>query len=313
MYMVNPNYTLILKNNKELLYCTKNKYSKIKVEDKEINLLNSILNSELFEFQETKIFKELLKKKVIVKCDYMKSNRNIKYYLETFIDSKVNMNLLEKKKVLIIGLGGIGCEMINHLVGNGIKNFIILDFDKIDLSNLNRQYLYNFNDVSKNKTEIITEKMLQKNPDLFIKHYQKYINNSEEIIKIVYEEKPNIIICAADTPFIDLRINILKACIRTNTPCIFGGVSVFSGQYGPTFIVKSKMQAYLKKLERVKSYVINSNVTKASFGPTNSIISAYMSLDVFMLLLGKKTYISSLNKVKEIDFIKRSEYETEKF
>ena len=313
MYMINPNYSLILKSNNELLYCRKNKYSKIKVKDNEITLINNILDNELFEFQESKIFKELLKKRIIVKCEYMQQNRNTKSYLETFIDSKVNMNLLEKKKVLIIGLGGIGCEIINHLVGNGIKNFIILDFDKVDLSNLNRQYLYDFNDVSKNKTEIITEKMLQKNPNVYIKYYQKYISNSDEIVKMIQEENPNILICAADTPFIDLRINVLKACIKTNTPCLFGGVSVFSGQYGPTFITKTKMKTYLKKLERVKSYVINSNVTKASFGPTNSIISAYMSLDIFMLLLGKKQYISSLNKVKEIDFIKRSEYETEKF
>ena len=100
--MINPNYSLILKSNNELLYCRKNKYSKIKVKDNEITLINNILDNELFEFQESKIFKELLKKRIIVKCEYMQQNRNTKSYLETFIDSKVNMNLLEKKKFLII-------------------------------------------------------------------------------------------------------------------------------------------------------------------------------------------------------------------
>ena len=94
---------------------------KITINDSEVKILKNILKKEFFEKDNSSIFKKLLNKKEIIKCDNVSSNRNTASYLEVYTDSKIDMSQLENKVVLVVGLGGIGCEIITHLVGNGIK------------------------------------------------------------------------------------------------------------------------------------------------------------------------------------------------
>ena len=223
------------------------------------------------------------------------------------------MEELNKKRVFIIGLGGIGCEIINHLVGVGIKYFTILDFDNVDSTNLNRQYLYNDCDISKSKVDVVEQKIKLKNPSAIVKSYNMFVKNYDEIENIIKKEHIDIVICAADTPFLDIRIFILEACISCKVPCIFGGVSILTGQYGPTFLNSKKMSLYLKKLNKIKKEVKCNNTNKSSFGPTNTIISAYMSIDIIMTLLNIRKSINSLNKIKTLNFITRKDYEEERF
>ena len=54
-------------------------------------------------------------------------------------------------KVLIIGLGGLGCPLITYLAASGVGKIGVVDFDKVEISNLNRQILFNFKDIGKFK------------------------------------------------------------------------------------------------------------------------------------------------------------------
>lgn len=312
-YRINPKYSLILKKSGQLLCSNKDKYICIDIDENEKNYILEILENEMFKKQDSKIFKILDKKKIIIKCINTTYSRNTNLYLNTYTDSNVNMNDLYDKKVLIIGLGGVGCEVITHLVGNGVNSFVILDYDDVDNTNFNRQYLYSEDDISKNKVQIITKKIKEKKSNANVVGYNLFINDSKELMAILNKEKVDIVVCAADTPFLDIRIFILEACIGTNIPCIFGGVGVLKGQYGPTFIDKNKMKKYLEQLYKVKELVECNNINKASFGPTNTIISAYMAMDVIFTLLNKKKYINSLNRIKELDFIKRVDNEEKRF
>jgi len=55
-------------------------------------------------------------------------------------------------KVLVIGAGGLGCPLLLYLSNLGIKNLGVVDYDKIELSNLNRQVLFNYGDIGKFKS-----------------------------------------------------------------------------------------------------------------------------------------------------------------
>ncbi len=312
-YIINPEYSLILKKNNQLL-CTKNgktKYFLVNKEEKDA--LMAVLNNEMFDIQQSAIFNQLLKKKVIIKCDDYTDLRNTHLYLKSYTNSAIDMLNLSNKRVLVIGLGGIGCEVITHLVGNGINYFSIMDYDVVDGSNLNRQYLFDYCDLSKSKALLVEKRIKEKNPNAFVNKYDMFINSDSQIIKIIDQDKIDIVVCAADKPFLDIRISVLKACIKTDVPCIFGGVSILSGQYGPTFIFKTKMQKYLNQLTKAKDLVQCCNINKASFGPTNSIVSAYMSMDIIMTLLNKKKYIKSLNTIRTLNFLSRVDNEEKKF
>ena len=83
---------------------------------------------------------------------------------------------LQNKKISIIGMGGIGCPLSQYLISSGIKNLNIFDNDIVKKNNLNRQSLYNINDLDKKKTLIAKKKLLETNPHAKINDYDQKIN-----------------------------------------------------------------------------------------------------------------------------------------
>ena len=79
-----------------------------------------------------------------------------------------NFELIQEKTIAIFGLGGVGGTCLEALVRTGFKNFVLCDFDKVDLSNLNRQILYTQKDVGKDKTEVAAYRIIAINPDAFV-------------------------------------------------------------------------------------------------------------------------------------------------
>ena len=73
--------------------------------------------------------------------------------------SEENLNILSKVKVGIVGVGGIGCPLTQYLVSSGIKELLLVDGDVVEKSNLNRQILFNLNDIGKKKVNVAKEKL----------------------------------------------------------------------------------------------------------------------------------------------------------
>ena len=90
---------------------------------------------------------------------------------------------LIKSKILIIGAGGLGCTIVDHLVRAGIGTIGVIDEDKIDISNLHRQSLFSTRDLKKYKVDVL-KKSKEINPNIKIKILKKINpNNIKSIIK----------------------------------------------------------------------------------------------------------------------------------
>ena len=73
--------------------------------------------------------------------------------------SEDNLKKLSNIKIGIVGMGGIGCPLSQYLVNSGIKQLLIVDGDIVEKSNLNRQILFNLNDIGKKKVDVAKYKL----------------------------------------------------------------------------------------------------------------------------------------------------------
>ncbi len=112
-------------------------------------------------------------------------------------------------KVLIIGMGGLGCPLAIYLSGLGIGTIGIVDDDKIELSNLNRQIIFNYKDIGKYKVEIARKRIKSINKNISVKSYKLRLNKNN-ISKIL----DNFEIICDGTDNFDTRLLINDYCLK---------------------------------------------------------------------------------------------------
>ena len=90
--------------------------------------------------------------------------------------SEKNLKKLSNIKIGIVGIGGIGCPLSQYLVNSGIKELLLVDGDRIEKSNLNRQILFNLNDIGKKKVEVAKDRLKLINTECKINIIDENIN-----------------------------------------------------------------------------------------------------------------------------------------
>jgi adenylyltransferase/sulfurtransferase len=144
---------------------------------------------------------------------------------------------LKNSSVLIVGIGGLGCPAAQYLVGAGVGRIGLMDHDRVSLSNLHRQVLFDESDVGKSKAAVAREKLLKLNSEVEIEDYQKAltIDNAETLFRHY-----DIIIDGTDN--FETKYLINDACILTKKPWVYasiykheGQLSVFNYKNGPSY------------------------------------------------------------------------------
>ena len=97
--------------------------------------------------------------------------------LESLI-GKSNLSKIENTYILVVGLGGVGSYAAEALVRSGILNIIIVDYDVVDITNLNRQNIALHSTIGKYKVDVLKDRLLDINPNLNIKTYRTFFDDN---------------------------------------------------------------------------------------------------------------------------------------
>ena len=149
-------------------------------------------------------------------------------YLRNIILGEIGVDGQKKllnSRILVIGAGGLGSSVIYYLAAAGIGNIAIIDHDKVELSNLQRQIIHNFNDIGQFKTFSAKEKVSKLNKDIKIETFEQKADlvNLENIAKSY-----DYIIDATDN--FPSRFKINEFCFKNKKTLIFAAVKGFQGQ-----------------------------------------------------------------------------------
>ena len=138
---------------------------------------------------------------------------------------------------LLIGAGGLGCPLAQYLAAAGVGTLGILDFDRVDASNLHRQVLYGSADVGRLKTEVAAERIAAMNPDVRVERHDLQLS-SENAMQILADY--DVVVDGTDN--FPTRYLSNDACVLLGRPNVHGSIfrfdgqaSVFDARYGPCY------------------------------------------------------------------------------
>lgn len=128
---------------------------------------------------------------------------------------KEGIDRLKAAKVAIFGMGGVGSYVVEGLARAGIGNFILVDDDKVDITNINRQIIATHKTIGMPKVEVAKERILEINPNANVEiHEEFFLPTSRDIV----DETVDYVVDAIDT--ITAKVDIALRAQNLNIPCI---------------------------------------------------------------------------------------------
>ena len=211
-----------------------------------------------------------------------------KFEIERFSRQLVLKNIGAKgqkkilsSKILVVGVGGLGCPAAENLVRAGVGTIGLIDNDIVNLSNIHRQSLFNSKDVKKLKVNVAAKKLKEINPLTKIKTYNSRLdkNNIQKIIKN-YE----LVIDGTDNFKTKFLIN--DYCIKYKKKLITGAISKFDGHIF-TFDFNDRKTASLKNFYQEKG--VSDDILNCEFdgviGTTASIVGATQANEALKMIM----------------------------
>lgn len=205
-------------------------------------------------------------------------NRYARHFILPDVGEK-GQEKIKNSKVLIVGAGGLGAPAAMYLAAAGVGTIGILDFDNVDITNLQRQIIYTEKDLGKPKAEAAAERLREMNSEIKVYAVKEKLtkDNSFNFFKDY-----DIIIDACDN--FDTRYIISDTCTALNKPHIYGAIFEFYGQVA----VLGKNGPCLRCLsdpEKDKTEVISSQKVGV-LGAVPGVIGSLQAVETLKYILG---------------------------
>ena len=145
-------------------------------------------------------------------------------YFAGYKEDGMNWALEQQQKIkgthiVLIGVGGFGCQILYQLMACGFGRITVVDFDDVDISNLNRQSMYGHDDINRPKLEVLKEQIKRQNPNIACNFINKKITSVDDCVEVI--QGSDFVINASDTPRDKVFSWINEACHKVSVPVIF--------------------------------------------------------------------------------------------
>jgi len=144
---------------------------------------------------------------------------------------------LKAASVLVVGAGGLGCPALLYLVAAGAGRITLIDDDRVDVSNLQRQVLFTTDDIGRPKAEVAARRLHQLNPHSVVEPRVERLTRDNALALVAAHD---VVLDGSDN--FSTRYLVNDACVLANRPFIYGAIQGFEGQAsvfnfngGPTY------------------------------------------------------------------------------
>ena len=215
---------------------------------------------------------------------------------------------LGQAKVLLVGLGGIGSTVLQHLAAAGIGKIGLVDQDTVALSNLQRQTIYTFEDIGRKKVSVASNFVKNLNKNVHISEYDFFLNANNST-RVVGEY--DIVLDGTDN--VESRELINQHCVKLGKPLIFGGVSGWEGLVSLLVYKNSACFACIFTNSEKRPTFFDCS-TEGVLGVTTSLVGTLMVAETIklicntgQLLTNKLLICDALSGVTEILNVQKNE------
>lgn len=189
---------------------------------------------------------------------------------------------IEDKKVFIIGLGGIGSNVLVNLVQLGVKDFILADGDEVELSNLSRQAIYTLADIGDKKVNVCERYLKSMGENINVRTIDKFVESLSDLENIVAEDKIDMLVGCGDKPLVKINKVYSDYAFKYGVPYAIGSYAstvVSAGIIDPKYTmsfdeVYEKLSGGPAMLNEIYDY---ENITAAT-SPVATLCASLISL-----------------------------------
>ena len=195
---------------------------------------------------------------------------------------------ISSSKVFIVGAGGLGSPIVDLLCRAGVGEIGIIDYDKVSLSNLNRQTLFNSNDINKYKVKVLKQKLNKINPLVKINIFNKKIDKKNINYFI---SKYQIIVDASDN--FETKFLLNKKSIEFKKKLIVGAISRFDGHVF-VFDFKNNKSACLQCFyqEKPSDEFLNCD-QEGILGTSANVVGSLQANEILKIIIGTKNILEN--------------------
>jgi molybdopterin/thiamine biosynthesis adenylyltransferase len=187
---------------------------------------------------------------------------------------------LLNSRALIIGMGGLGSPAAMYLAAAGTGHLVISDFDRVELSNLQRQIVHRASDIGQAKALSASKTLRALNPDIEVTPVDWQFDEAELVEQI---RRADVVLDCSDN--FETRFAINDACVSAGTPLVSGAAIRFEGQI-TTFIPKIETSPCYRCLYRDEDARYETCAAEGVLAPVVGVIGSIQAVEAIKVLLG---------------------------